>query len=242
MSSRTTRYSGIIDPDILSRSSALVIGLGAIGRPVALGLAQMGIGGLFACDPDTVGPENYGPQGYAPSDNGRPKFEVLSEETHILNPDIQVRAFSGSPFSFTDPDNFFSPVPEPSLRHLSAVFCCADSMAVRSQAFAFFKHFRIPMFVDARMGAEVLHLYTLSHRPGEDEAYSGPDISFPQSQAEKLPCSARSTPYCAQLASALSLAMFSRYLKNQPLIFHTCFNIPALDLMVEETPPTCAMQ
>jgi sulfur carrier protein ThiS adenylyltransferase len=41
-----------------------VIGVGAIGRQVALQLAALGVPDLSLYDPDTVAVENLAPQGY----------------------------------------------------------------------------------------------------------------------------------------------------------------------------------
>src|SRR6266478_3979455 len=61
---RDIRQRSIVPPERLAACHALVIGVGAIGRQVALQLAALGIPLLLLYDHDTVAEENLAPQGY----------------------------------------------------------------------------------------------------------------------------------------------------------------------------------
>ena len=57
-------------------------------------------------------------------------------------------------------------------------------------------------FIDPRMGAETMHLYTLSHKNKEDiEAYEKAWYSNDDAKFEK--CTAKSTIYCANILAGL---------------------------------------
>ena len=75
---RRSRYAEIISEDWLSKP-VIVIGVGAIGRQVALNLAQIGVSNLELIDPDTVSDVNLGSQGWSPSEVGRLKVVALKE-------------------------------------------------------------------------------------------------------------------------------------------------------------------
>ena len=61
---RDLRQRDIIPPPALAACHATVIGVGAIGRQVALQLAAIGIPKLTLIDFDVVEPVNLAPQGY----------------------------------------------------------------------------------------------------------------------------------------------------------------------------------
>src|SRR2546422_9939577 len=73
---RDLRQRSIVPPERLAACHALVIGVGAIGRQVALQLAALGMPKLTLFDDDYVGVENLGPKGYWPE--GPRTSKVLS--------------------------------------------------------------------------------------------------------------------------------------------------------------------
>jgi sulfur carrier protein ThiS adenylyltransferase len=73
LSERYSRQRDIVQPDRLAACRATVIGVGAIGRQVALQLAAMGIPWLQLVDFDVVEASNLASQGYLQDDLGRPK-------------------------------------------------------------------------------------------------------------------------------------------------------------------------
>src|ERR1051325_794492 len=75
-SDRYQRQSAILPRERLQDCPVAIIGVGAIGRQVALQLAVMGVGPLTLIDHDTVEAVNLGAQGYLDDDLGRPKVEA----------------------------------------------------------------------------------------------------------------------------------------------------------------------
>ena len=70
---RYSRQRDLVPPERLALCKATVIGVGAVGRQVALQLAAMGIPWLQLVDFDGVEPSNLASQGYLQDDLGRPK-------------------------------------------------------------------------------------------------------------------------------------------------------------------------
>src|SRR5712691_13074770 len=64
VSDRDIRQRSIVPPERLAACHAIIIGVGAIGRQVALQLAALGMPRLTLFDEDNVRVENLAPQGY----------------------------------------------------------------------------------------------------------------------------------------------------------------------------------
>jgi sulfur carrier protein ThiS adenylyltransferase len=79
---RYSRQKDIVPADRLADCKATVIGVGAIGRQVAIQLTAMGISWLQLIDFDTVEISNLASQGYMENDLGRPKVEATADRSH----------------------------------------------------------------------------------------------------------------------------------------------------------------
>ncbi len=76
----------------LKAGSALVVGAGGLGCPVAIYLAAAGVGRITICDFDHVDLSNLQRQVlYGVADLGRPKVQVAAERLRAINPHIDVR-------------------------------------------------------------------------------------------------------------------------------------------------------
>ena len=95
-----------------------VIGVGAIGRHVALQLAAIGVRSIQLIDFDTVDETNITTQGYAASDIGQLKVDATSAAVQRIDSDIHVGTIN---------DRFRS-------RHVTGevVFCCVDFISART--------------------------------------------------------------------------------------------------------------
>src|ERR671936_2262498 len=77
---RDLRQRGLIPPERLAACHALVVGVGAIGRQVALQLAAVGVPLLLLYDPDIVEGVNLAPQGYRPDQLGTLKSHATAAD------------------------------------------------------------------------------------------------------------------------------------------------------------------
>ena len=89
---RDLRQRDLVPPERLADCHALVIGVGAIGRQVALQLAAVGVPILTLFDDDTVQVENLAPQGDWLEDLHFPKVEATAALCRRINPDVRVTA------------------------------------------------------------------------------------------------------------------------------------------------------
>ena len=121
---RDIRQRDLVPPDRLCQCHAVVIGVGAIGRQVALQLAALGIPAMSLYDPDTVEIENLAPQGFWESDLGRAKVTAVAEVAQKQYPAIEIAEL---------PERFRASSIRawPTTSKEIAVFCCVDAIDTR---------------------------------------------------------------------------------------------------------------
>src|SRR2546421_4948292 len=83
---RDIRQRDLVPREKLNQCHAMVIGVGAIGRQVALQLAAIGISFMELIDHDLVAVENLAAQGYWPQDLQRPKVMATAELCQHIHP------------------------------------------------------------------------------------------------------------------------------------------------------------
>lgn len=196
MIDRFSRQQDLVPAERLQTLTATVIGVGAIGRQVALQMAALGVPRLQLIDFDVVEPTNVTTQGYYLRDVNESKVLATSLVINSIDPTITVS---------TIPDRF-----RPRDEIGTAVFCCVDSIATRT---AIWRSVRktCEFWCDGRMLGEVLRVLTVAGEIGRDH-YS--TTLFEPAEAQPGRCTARSTIYTANLAAGLMLHQFTRWLRN----------------------------
>jgi len=225
---RDLRQREIVPPQQLAACHCLMIGVGAIGRQVALQLAAIGAAAVDLVDDDTVAEENLAPQGYWPRDLGRPKVDATADACRLVYPEGDVTAYwqrfrrssvreLGCFKSDADPE-----------RARVAVFCCVDSIATRALIWDAVRG-RCGFFADGRMSAEVLRVLACERPPSD--RYYGTTLFSPE-RAYSGACTARSTVYAASIAAGLMLAQFTRWLRGLPVDRDLTLNLLSAELAV----------
>ncbi|MGQ0798147.1 MAG: ThiF family adenylyltransferase, partial [Methanobacteriota archaeon] len=78
----------------LKQSSALIVGAGGLGNPLAQYLAAAGVGRIGVVDFDVVDLTNLQRQVlYGTADVGKPKLQVLKERLQAINPNVDVQTY-----------------------------------------------------------------------------------------------------------------------------------------------------
>ncbi len=221
VSKRQFRMSTLVPAEKLAGLEIAVIGVGAIGRSVALQLAQIGADSFTLIDPDTIEELNVGPQGHWPEDIGQHKVEAVARDVLRLNPDVAVCR--------TIKDIYKPDI----LDAATIIFACVDSMAARAEIFeAEAEHFRF--FCDGRMAAEICRIHT-ADPVDKDSMQAYRDSLYADDEALDEPCTAKSTGYCASIAAGLMVAQFSQWLRGVPLFNpQIILNILAAEMTVGE--------
>lgn len=193
---RDIRQRELIPPEKLSTTKATVIGVGAIGRQVALQLAAVGVPRIRLIDFDTVDVENLAAQGFLESDLGKPKVEAVANLCRAVNPVIDINIINGK-FQFIQ---FTGGV----------LFCCVDKIEVRKSIFNTTKH-RADLFIDGRMSAEYLRVLT-AYDDVSKEYYQ--TTLFSAAEAYRGSCTAKTTIYCSNIAAGMMVAKFAQWLRG----------------------------
>lgn len=196
MSDRFERQGDLVPRDRLAGICATVVGVGAIGRQVALQLACVGVPRLQLIDFDVVEPTNVTTQGYSASDIGVSKVVATAQDISAIGSDIAVTIID---------DRY-----RPSSTSGDAVFCCVDSIAVRQVIWrSDGSHSRF--WCDGRMLGEVIRVLTVAENVGRAHY---PTTLFPAAEAEQGRCTSQGTIYSANIAAGLMLHQFSRWLRG----------------------------
>jgi len=215
LTDRDLRQRDVIPQQRLAECCATVIGVGSIGRQVALQLVAMGMPHLHLTDPDDVDVVNLAPQGYREDDVGRPKVWATAHACHEVNSQVAVTVKRGR---FQRHDKIGN-----------VVACCVDSIATRRLIWQAVKH-RCESFVDGRMTAESLRVLTAC----DDASRRHYETTFfPEDRAFAGTCTARSTIYVANIAAGLMVAQLARRLRGMPTDADLTVNLLASELHVD---------
>src|SRR4051794_37731625 len=87
---RFQRQASLVPREALEPLTVTIIGVGAIGRQVALQLAALGVPRLQLCDFDAVDVTNVTTQGYAPDDIGVLKVQATARDVRRIEPGVQL--------------------------------------------------------------------------------------------------------------------------------------------------------
>ena len=187
--------------------SATVIGIGAIGRQVALQLAAIGTPQIQLVDFDMVELNNITTQGYRTQDLGLAKVNATAQSIRELDDSILVETIS----------NRF----RPSLDIGEVIFCCVDSISVRAAIWRSVNR-KCEFWTDGRMLGEMIRILTVTKDFGVDQ-YA--ETLFPQIQAHAGSCTSRSTIYASSIAAGLMVHQLTRWLRNISIDFDTTLNL-----------------
>ncbi|MCA9250255.1 MAG: ThiF family adenylyltransferase [Phycisphaerales bacterium] len=209
LENRDIRQRDIIPPEKLAQCRATVIGVGSIGRQVALQLAAIGTPSLQLIDPDIVAVENLASQGFLEDDLGRAKVHATASLCHQINSQLDIQC----------EHNRF--------RRSGAVgniiFCCVDSIATRRIIWES-TGTNAEFFVDGRMSAEVLRVLTACDSVSHAHY---PTTLFAAGEAHRGSCTSKSTIFCANIAAGLMVSAFSKHLRNMPIDYDLSLNLLA---------------
>ena len=223
--SRTERYEDIIPVDRLREVNIGVIGVGAIGRQVALMLAAMGAENLTIYDPDVVDEVNLGPQGYPEDAVGQDKVVAMMFDMARLNPNL----VGSTPVRLSGDQVKYRPKHP---RH-EVIFCCVDSITDRKAIARTCHKKETSLFVDARMTSETFQVFTVYDHENGWGAYD--DTCFPQEEAYEGSCTAKSTIYCASIAAGMMVAQFTQWLRGMEPAFKVECSILAGEMYADDT-------
>ncbi len=218
VSNRFERQSQLVPMDRLANVTATVIGVGAIGRQVAIQLASIGTQRIQLIDFDNVDLSNTTTQGYRKHEIGQAKPFACSQAIDEIDSSIEVIRIE---------DRF-----RPRQEIGNVVLCCVDSIAARSAIWKSVRG-RAAFWSDGRMLGEVLRVLTVSD--GATSTHYDSTL-FAASEAQQGTCTSRSTIYAAGIAAGLMVHQFTRWLRDIPTDTDTSVNLLSGEWTVHDTP------
>lgn len=193
---RDIRQRELVPPEKLRTTKATIVGVGAIGRQVALQLSAIGVLRIQLIDFDCVAPENLAAQGFYEQDLGSQKVEAVANVCRAINSEIEVttanRRFNTMQFTG------------------GVLMCCVDKIETRKSIFNIIKK-RADLFVDGRMSAEYLRVLTVYNDMSLEHYLT---TLFKATEAYQGNCTAKTTIYCANIAAGMMVAQFAKWLRG----------------------------
>lgn len=209
---RSSRQASVLPPFPLMCTYVTIIGVGAIGRQVALQLAAAGQRNIQLFDHDIVEEVNLGPQGYYESDVGSEKVTATGRVMKEMQTDIRLEL---------NPRRFLS-----GERVGSVIFCCVDSIDNRRDIWEEYGS-QSQLFIDGRMSAEAIRVVT-SCTPEMADYY--PSTLFSSGEAFAGACTARSTIFTANIAAGIMVEQYAKWLRDMSLDKDILFNLLAMEI------------
>jgi sulfur carrier protein ThiS adenylyltransferase len=206
----------LVPRSALEKLAATVIGVGAIGRQVALQLAALGVPRLSLVDFDQVELTNVTTQGYLAADLGLAKVEATALAVRQIDSQIQIELI-------VDRFRPHAPLGE-------AIFCCVDSIAARAAIWRSAGQ-RCKFWSDGRMLGETLRIVTATEQHGRQHY---PATLFSPGEAQGGSCTSRGVIYTACIAAGLMIHQFTRWLRSLPIDSDFTLNLLAGELAAGE--------
>lgn len=195
------RQLSILDPKNII-FPITVIGCGGIGSHAALMLAKLGCPNLILIDPDTIESHNLPNQFFPLGSEGQYKVDVLAKEIKRYS-DCSVKTYQ---------EKFHQSCFEPGI-----IISGVDSMQSRQEIWGIIKanFVDIPFYMDARLGGELVQLYSIEPTSLDDiEVYEGKCL-FPDNQSAPLPCTAREIIYAGDEICGKIGAQLKKWLNGE---------------------------
>jgi len=207
---RFIRQLDIIPPEKLN-FPITVLGAGAIGSASIVTLAKMGCPDITVWDGDILKEINIPSQLHKPSMIGRLKTDALAELVHELT-EVAIkqvpRRYSGQ-------------------RLEGLVIACVDNMTCRLKVWKRARlNQKIPLLIDARMGAEFARIYAIYPTNPRDMDFYEHNL-YQSKEAERLPCSGRSIIYCPAIIAGYIALLVKQYAASQPLPREVLVDLPS---------------
>jgi len=213
---RFARQEGLVPRERLEGLAISVIGVGAIGRQVALQLASLGARQITLVDFDEVEEVNLTTQGYLWEDLGKSKVLATAQAISRIDSSMEVSQICARY--------------RPGLPVGDAIFCCVDSISARGAIWRSAGR-NAQFWVDGRMLGEVMRVLTVTGNDGR-EYY--PTTLFAQTEAMTGSCTTRGVIYTAAIAAGLMMGQFTRWLRGLPTDNDLSLNLLASELTVAE--------
>ena len=227
-----TRQMGLLNPnEPKNQPRILIIGAGTIGSWTTLCLTKMGLKNITVVDFDIIEPHNSPNQLYSPEDAGKIKVAQLKEEMEYLS-GVTITAVNGK-------------FEVPRIESTDILISAVDTMAVRKLIFEAFTMSSASLFIDGRVGGNVMKIYALHKTSLEMGEYAktlhSDDLSFIANEevraASELSCTTRGVADSGFICAGIISAHVRRHIVSGVVSFETIVDVLNQFYMVQSLSP-----
>lgn len=212
------RQMDIIPQADLEKYPVTIIGVGGIGSPTALVLSKMGVKNITIYDNDVVEDHNLPNQMYRISDLGKSKVEGTKD----ICSDFSGVVITTCNEKFEDQEI------------KGIVISGVDSMKSRELIWKRLKYNpAIPIYIDARMGAEVCRICTVNPVNPDDVKWYEATI-VPDEKASEEPCTAKSVIYNTFMIASFIANQVKKQARAQSFAREIIFDLKTLILIHDQ--------
>ena len=197
---RYSRQEKNVMLDTFKNEPISIIGVGAVGREIALKLTQMGAENLTLVDFDKVEEPNICTQGYTEDVIGQLKVDATRDACLRINSKANISAVN----KYFKEDDELSDI----------VFCCVDKMSGRDTIWKIAKP-TVKLFIDTRMAAEVCRVITIFNNI--DKLYY-PTTLFSDEDGYQAGCTTQATCFCASIVAGIAVANFAKWSRDAEIV------------------------
>ena len=212
------RQEGIIPSSLLKDASVTLIGAGGIGSPTALALVKMGIGSLKIYDWDIVEAHNLPNQLYRLGDIGQPKPAALKDILMRYNDGCRIQTYE---------------IPYENQPLSNIVISAVDSMEAREKIFTSVKQYNPSLYIEARMGAELMRIYSVD--PRNSDWYN--KMLYPDNQTVDVACTAQAIIYNVFVIGGLIASQVKKFLMGQEVVKEIVLDLVTMTMITENEFP-----
>ena len=207
------RQLDILAPDEITKETT-IIGAGGIGSPVMLMLIKMGFPKLRIFDPDIVEEHNVPNQLYGFEDSQKKKVDALADNVNKYMYSNQEATYTRTKWNGS-----ITPI----------IISAVDSMGERIKIWKKIKDSKFELYVDARMGGELMRIYTVQNNASSKRFYE--TTLHSSAEADEVPCTARAVLYNIFIISGLIGMQLAKFIKKKELNKELIFDLTNVEFI-----------
>ena len=190
-----------------------IIGCGATGSWVALGLAKMGVRNIHLIDMDQVEEHNIPNQFFTVDDLGRWKAEALSERIRKESGYTENEQKITYDIERVTAENAAELIDE------GIVFCLVDTMSGREEILEGLQYnLNIDLFIDTRMGIDFMRIYAINPSNCDHINFYKKTLCSDDNSSESFCGVSQSIVATAQMVSSFAIWYFIQFVQNKTTI------------------------
>lgn len=204
----TTRFSGAMWYELVTKQSIIVAGQGGIGSWISMILSRMHPAQIFLYDDDVVEAVNLAGQCYGLSAIGKKKVTAMASFVEDFS---DYHACMAVPTKFTE-DTAPGDI----------MICGFDNMKARKIFFNSWKthvkeskHPEKCLFIDGRLAMDNFQVFCITGDDTYNQTKYSVDWLFSDEDAEEAVCSMKQTTYCACMIGSIIVNLFTNFVANQ---------------------------